>query len=170
MDVPVPLGSRNILGLRDQLLIATAHNDWTASVLEFTHSFTKKLFTNWLYWLSKLPPISSSWRQASWDSRPEMFFFQRNPCGHSLYVTSSLMRRWVCLSWTCLAFVKCTYRTSSILLKILPFYYVYIILCQSTFYKADYAYLTYFMIQRQLSHLNGRKLDQRQVRASFIFH
>jgi hypothetical protein len=41
-----------------------------------------------------LPPISSSWRKASWDSRPA--FFQLNTCDHSPYVTSSLMRGWVC--------------------------------------------------------------------------
>jgi hypothetical protein len=29
--------------------------------------------------------------------------------------------------------------------------------------KAEYAYLTYLMLQRQLSHLNGSKLDHRQV-------
>jgi hypothetical protein len=31
-----------------------------------------------------------------WDPPPE-FFFQLNSCGNSLYVTSSLTRRWVCL-------------------------------------------------------------------------
>jgi hypothetical protein len=40
-----------------------------------------------------LPPISSSWRQAPWDSR-SAFFFQLNVCGHSPYVTS-LKRGWV---------------------------------------------------------------------------
>jgi hypothetical protein len=68
-----------------------------------------------------LPPIGSSWRQALWDSRPE--FFQRNLCDNSPYVTSSLTRRWVCLLWYEYAwpFVKCTFRTYSLLLKILPF-------------------------------------------------
>jgi hypothetical protein len=45
---------------------------------------------------------------------------QLNPCGHSPYVTSSLTRGWVCLSWIGFAFVKCTFRTYSMLLKILP--------------------------------------------------
>jgi hypothetical protein len=36
-----------------------------------------------------LPPISSSWRQAPWDPRPD-FFFQLNSCGNSPYVASSL--------------------------------------------------------------------------------
>jgi hypothetical protein len=34
--------------------------------------------------------------------------------------------------------------------------------------KADYSYLTYLMLQRQLGNLNGRKLDHRQVSASYI--
>jgi hypothetical protein len=42
-----------------------------------------------------LPPISSSWRQAPWDSRPAIFF-QLNICGYSPHVTSSLTRGWVC--------------------------------------------------------------------------
>jgi hypothetical protein len=33
-----------------------------------------------------------------------MFFFQLNSCGNSPYITSSLMGRWVCLLWICLAF------------------------------------------------------------------
>jgi hypothetical protein len=43
------------------------------------------------------------------------------------------------------------------------------VLCQYRLYRADHAYLTYLMLQRQLSHLNGRKLDHRQVQASYIF-
>jgi hypothetical protein len=42
-----------------------------------------------------LPPISSSWWQAPWDSRPA-FFFQLNICFHSPYVTSSPTSGWVC--------------------------------------------------------------------------
>jgi hypothetical protein len=41
-----------------------------------------------------LPPISSSWRQAPWDSR--LVIFQLNTCGYNPYVTSSLTRGWVC--------------------------------------------------------------------------
>jgi hypothetical protein len=40
-------------------------------------------------------PISSSLRQAPWDSQPA-FLFQLNTCRHCPYVTSSLTRRWVC--------------------------------------------------------------------------
>jgi hypothetical protein len=43
------------------------------------------------------------------------------------------------------------------------------VLCQYRLCKADYAYLTYLMLQQQLSHLNGRKLDHIQVKASYIF-
>jgi hypothetical protein len=52
----------------------------------------------------------------------EQIFFKMNPCCHSPCVTSSLMRGWVCLLWICLAFVKCKYRTYSMILKILPFF------------------------------------------------
>jgi hypothetical protein len=72
-----------------------------------------------------LSPISSSWCQAPGSSRPEIFFLQLNPCSHSPYVTSSLTRGWVCLLWIGLTFVKCTYRTYSMLLKILPFWTIY---------------------------------------------
>jgi hypothetical protein len=37
------------------------------------------------------------------------------------------------------------------------------VLCQSRLCKANHAYLTYLMLQRKLSHVNGRKLDRRQV-------
>jgi hypothetical protein len=67
-----------------------------------------------------LPPIGSSWRQAPRDSRPETSF-QLNTCCRSLYVTSFLTRRWVCLLWICLAFVKCMHRIYSMLLSILDF-------------------------------------------------
>jgi hypothetical protein len=42
-----------------------------------------------------LPPISSSWRQAPWGPRPEIFF-QLNSCGHSSYATPSLTKGCVC--------------------------------------------------------------------------
>jgi hypothetical protein len=45
-----------------------------------------------------LPPISSSWRQAPWDSRAEISL-QLNPGDHNPYVTSSLTQGWVCLLW-----------------------------------------------------------------------
>jgi hypothetical protein len=64
-----------------------------------------------------LPLIISSWRQAPWGSRA-VIFLQLNPWGHSLYVTASLTRRWVCLLWICFAFVKSTDPTYSICLHV----------------------------------------------------
>jgi hypothetical protein len=90
------------------------------------------------------------------------FFLQLNPCGHSLYVAPSLTRGRDCLLWTGFAFVKCTYRTYSMLLKILAFA-LYTSLCQYRLCKSDHAYLTYIILQRQISHLNSRKIDRRQV-------
>jgi hypothetical protein len=60
-----------------------------------------------------------------------------------------------------LVFVKCTYRTYSMLLKIFPC--VLYTSPLSRLCKADDVCLTYLMLQWQLSHLNGRKLDHRQV-------
>jgi hypothetical protein len=37
------------------------------------------------------------------------------------------------------------------------------VLCQSRLCKGDHAYLPYLILQRQLSHLNGRKLSHRQI-------
>jgi hypothetical protein len=53
-----------------------------------------------------------------------------------------------------LSFVKYTYRTCSMLLKILPCALYTSPLCQSRLPKAD-VYLTYLMLQRQLIHLNA---------------
>jgi hypothetical protein len=52
-----------------------------------------------------LQPISSSWRQVSWSSREEIFFFNWTLAVADLDVTS-LMRRWICLLWICLAFCQ----------------------------------------------------------------
>jgi hypothetical protein len=46
--------------------------------------------------------------------------------------------------------------------KFLLVHYIQI-LCQYRLCKADHAFLAYLMLQRQLNHLNGRKLDHRQV-------
>jgi hypothetical protein len=62
----------------------------------------------------------------------------------------------------CLALFKCTYRTYSMLLKILAFA-LYTSPLSVQAYKADHAYLTYLMLQQQLSHLNGCKLDHHKV-------
>jgi hypothetical protein len=49
------------------------------------------------------------------------------------------------------------------LLKILASALYIQVLCQYRLCKADHAYLTCLMLQRQLSHMNRRKLDRRQV-------
>jgi hypothetical protein len=46
---------------------------------------------------------------------------QLNACGHSPYATSTLTRGWICLLWICSAFVKCKFRTYSMILKILSY-------------------------------------------------
>jgi hypothetical protein len=70
------------------------------SMISFCQSQSQSYFTT-----GGLPPISSSWRQATWDPRPDFFFFfWLNSCCNSPYVASSLTRRWVCLSQICLVF------------------------------------------------------------------
>jgi hypothetical protein len=112
----VPLFHRSRPGwLVSQLFTATrllAITDYTQSQSQIQSYFTT----------GGLPPISSFRRQTCWGSRPDIFFFlQLNPYGHSPWVSSSLTRKWACLLWISLAFVKCTYRTYSMLLKILTF-------------------------------------------------
>jgi hypothetical protein len=53
------------------------------------------------------------------EDHDQIFFLQLNSCGHCPYVTFSLTRRWVCLLWIGFAFVESTYRTYSMLLKII---------------------------------------------------
>jgi hypothetical protein len=144
--------------------------------------FTEAYPRNWcLYWLSNsgfesqsqsqsyfttaiLLPISSSWLQTSWGSRPE--FLQLSPCGHSPYVTPSLTRGRVCLLWIDLAMLRV--RIAYVYIFVTCYWEFFILhyihtLCQSRLCKADHAYLTYLMLQREVSHLNGRKLDHRKV-------
>jgi hypothetical protein len=71
-----------------------------------------------------------------------IFSSKLNPCSHSPYVTPTLARGWFWLLWIGFAFVKCTYRTCNMLLKILPLHYIQD-LRQSRFFKADHDYLTY---------------------------
>jgi hypothetical protein len=105
--------------------------------------------------------MSSSWRQPPSDPRTEIFFPQLSPCGNSPYEhplspeDGSVSYEYAWPSF------KRTYRTYSMSFEILPF--ALYIFCQYKISKADHAYLTYLMLQRQLSHLNGRKLDNRQV-------
>jgi hypothetical protein len=95
--------------------------------------------------------------------------FQQNPCGHSPYVTSSLTRGRVSPLWTCLALSSILIAHITCYWKFLPVHYIQVF-CQYRLCKANHVYLTYLMLQRQPSHLNGRKLDRLQVYASYIFY
>jgi hypothetical protein len=64
---------------------------WTMTVLRMPLFRVGVNFTT-----GGLMPISSSWRQAPWDSQHSNFIFQLNTCGYSPHVTSSLTRRWIC--------------------------------------------------------------------------
>jgi hypothetical protein len=68
--------------------------------------------------------------------------------------------------WIGFAFVKCTYRIYSMLLKILPFALLTNPLSVQALHSRSCLY-TYVM---QLSHLNGRKFDGRQIWASCIYN
>jgi hypothetical protein len=83
------------------------------------------------------------------ETHDQRFFFQLNSCGNSPYVTSYLTRRWGCLSRMCLAFRQVYishmwYITEFFILHYTP------VLCQYWLYRANHAYLTYIMLQRQL--------------------
>jgi hypothetical protein len=66
-----------------------------------------KLLYDWLFTANQNVLSSSPLRPTTRN-----FFPQLNPCGISPYVTSSLMRRWVCLLWICLAFRQVLNRSS----------------------------------------------------------
>jgi hypothetical protein len=59
-----------------------------------------KLLYDWQYNASHFVLASGPLRPTTRD------FFQRNSCGNSPYLTSSLTRRWVCLLWICFAFCQ----------------------------------------------------------------
>jgi hypothetical protein len=54
---------------------------------------------------------------------------------------------------------------------LLKFFHVHYtqVFCQLTLCKEDHVYLRYVMLQRQLSYLNGRKLDRRPVYTTCVF-
>jgi hypothetical protein len=64
VNIHLPLGSRTVPGLNYQLLTATL----------LSQSQSQSYFAT-----GGLPPISSFWRQAPWDSRPEYFFQLMQP-------------------------------------------------------------------------------------------
>jgi hypothetical protein len=108
-----------------------------------------------------LPPINSSWRQAAWDPRPEISF--------NWTVTA------IVLTWHPIwpedgfVFMNMLGLSSSVRFALIECYWKFLllrymqVLCQYRLYRVDHARLTYLMLQRQLIHLNGRKLDHRKV-------
>jgi hypothetical protein len=131
-----------------------------ATVSQVTSKSSKsktKLLCNWRFTANHLVLTSSL------ESTITNFSFQLSPCGNSLYVSSTLTRRSVGLLWICSAF------SSSVRIAHIAWYWKFFVLhytqvlCQCRLCKADHAYLTYLMLQRQLSHMNGLKLDHRQV-------
>jgi hypothetical protein len=93
-----------------------------------------------------LPSISSSWRQAPWDSRPQIFFLQLNPCGYSSLCNFlsdermglSLMNMLGLSSSVGIALIACYW-------KFFPLHYIQV-LGQYRLCKADNVYLTYLML------------------------
>jgi hypothetical protein len=64
----------------------------------FMSKSKSKLLYDWRFTINQFILASSSLRLTARN------FFQLNPCSHSLYVTSSLTIRWVCLWWIWLSF------------------------------------------------------------------
>jgi hypothetical protein len=120
----------------------------------YTQLEVRNYFTN-----GGLPPISSSWRRVPCGSRPEICF-QLHTCCRSPYITIPLRDNESISQEYTWPFVKCTYRTCY--WKFFHLRYTQV-LCQYRLCKVGHAYLTYLTLQRQLSHLNGRKLEHRQV-------
>jgi hypothetical protein len=126
-------------------------------------SFSKsksKLFYDWWLTANQFVLASSPLRLMT------RYFFHLNLWDNSPYIISSLTRRRISFLWICLAFRQAYISRMSIaysmLLKILPLHYTQVP-CQYRLRRADHAYLTYFMLQRQPSYLNGSKLYHRQV-------
>jgi hypothetical protein len=74
-----------LAGLRWRYLTATPHGPDSLPKVKVrlivqnqSQSQSQSCFTT-----GGLPPISLSWRQPPWDSRPVTFLFQLNTCGHS---------------------------------------------------------------------------------------
>jgi hypothetical protein len=85
------------------------------------------------------------------------FFLQLYHCGHSLYVTSSLTRKWVCLLWTCLAFRQMYISFIWHLIEYFFLLHCTQVLCQNRLCRADHAYLTYLMLQRLITYQHGSR-------------
>jgi hypothetical protein len=110
-DVPLPGGSRTVSVPQLPASISNSSQGLNRSG-PLTHSFTpltlrvrESYFTT-----GGLPPVSWSWRQAPWDSRPDILFLQLSSCGNSPYVTISLTRSWV---MNMLGLVACYWKSTN---------------------------------------------------------
>jgi hypothetical protein len=99
-----------------------------------------KLFYDWRFTADQFILASSPMKPTTRCS-----LFQVNPCGNSLYVTSSLTRRWVYFLWmfglsssACIAHRACYW-------KFFPLHYTQA-LCQYRLCKTDHAYLIHLML------------------------
>jgi hypothetical protein len=99
-DIPLTLGSQTIpmpqlpasnsnSPLTNQLLTNSLHST-VLNCTALTNCQSQSYFV-----AGSLLPISLSCFQVPWVPRP-VFYFEFNTCCHSPYVTSSLMRGWVC--------------------------------------------------------------------------
>jgi hypothetical protein len=119
-------------------------------------------------WLTFLARLLYDWRFTAnqfvlapnllWTTTSLFFYIGYSPCE-----TYSLTRGWVCLLWICLPLSQ-VYVSQIYVIKNSSLYNTYMyVLCQSRLCKAKHTYLIQLMLQRQLSHLSGRKLDRRPV-------
>jgi hypothetical protein len=142
------------------LLLLCLHRCWLATTSQLTDFRVKVNLRLAVY------------HQISLGAKPlethnQSLFFQLNPCSHSLCnilsdeeIGLSLMNMLGLYSSVCIAHTACHW-------KFFLVHYIQVV-CQYRLCKADHAYLTYLMVQRQLSYLNNRKLDHQQVWASYI--
>jgi hypothetical protein len=106
-----------------------------------------------------LPPFSSSWRQVPWEAH-EIFFSAERLQTLCNILSDEKMG---------LSLMNMLGLSSNVHIAHIAFYWKFFllhyiqVLCQYRLYKADHAYLTYLMLQRQLSHLNDRKLHHHQI-------
>jgi hypothetical protein len=108
-----------------------------------------------------LSPIRSSWRQSPWNSRPKFFFHWVLAVivltHHPLWRVDGVFPYEY--AWP---FVKCTYRTCSVLLKILPFApQTSLLSVQALQSRSCLSYVSY--ATTAAVNVNGCKLDHRQV-------
>jgi hypothetical protein len=79
-------------------LLNTLHSSTSLS-LSLSLESKSKLLYDWRFTANQSVLASSPLRPVTRDSFPQL-----NPCGNSPHVTSSQMRRWVCLLRICLVF------------------------------------------------------------------